>query len=521
MSAVFAGKYTFESTNTSGERYFLTIVSQGSYLVPSVTAAEVASGEAVILYLTTSGNYLVCLPTAGPAPGPLNLTWCSGLASLGILVGTPDPASASEIAISGLDGPSTWSVLDTKSDEWAQLGYIPHPPIACLTYGAGDGYLTTLSSELVSPGYADVLEAKQARGADFSYADLSGLDFAGVDLTGADFSYANLDGTSFRQATLAETVFVGASLDATDLTGANLSGAVFRGANLTKLIWGTGVSAAGADLSNCIMSGCVIGSLSTRGDLSGGSNFSGADMSGANLSNTDLNSAVLLGANLTGADLSFSDLTGARLGGTAGTAAAVLAYAIMQNVTLDQADLFAVDFSFANLSGAGTTINSAATLQQANFSNAYLAGLSFQNSNLQGAVFDAACLVNVNFTGAQLGPPGDGGMAASLAATCLQGANFSRAVLSGTNLANAAVATAPGSIPVRYCTSFGPIPPPPGDEPLNFQATSGLDATTLTPTTICPNGSTFAAGLAKGTSITELLAAPQGPQSWLCAGCMG
>jgi uncharacterized protein YjbI with pentapeptide repeats len=287
------------------------------------------------------------------------------------------------------------------------------------------------------------------------------------------------------------------------------------GLNLSSVIWGTGISAIGTHFENSVLVGCTIGSCSATANLSG-SFFTGADLSGADLTGANLNSAYLSGANLTGATLDSADLTQATLGGSSTDPPAVLACALMTNGILTQANLFGVNFAGATIYGYETKLNSAATLEEADFSNAYLEGISFNGSNLKGARFDGACLLGADFTSAVLTASAASGMSASFVAACLPGAIFTGAQLAGTSFANAAVSFAPSEFQVRYCTAKGLSDP----EVINEgDPTKDLDAA-LQPTTICPNGSTLAANQALGIGLTAMLTAPGAPTSWSASACL-
>jgi uncharacterized protein YjbI with pentapeptide repeats len=522
--AVFAGKLGFRSTNADGTQYYLTgYLSTGIPPTPSVSAPSLGAQQTVTLYATADDAYLVALLVPGATTGTITVAWCVGQPEMLLVTTTSDPDEAQPITIDGLDqATSTWSIAAPTGGGTVTLGYIPAPSRSPLVYlqGAPAGFLTTLANEPVTPGYAAITAAGAApANADFTYADLSGLDFSGIDLTGADFTGANLAGTDFSGATLTGATFTGAALDGTSFSGATLRDAVLAGTDLTTVTWGRALAASGADFSGCTAVGTTL-SAGTGADLSGAS-FVGADLGRAGLVGANLSSATMYGANLTGANLSSANLDSSRLGGSEDQAPAVLAYVVMANATFDQADLFGVDCSFATIYGAETTLGQAATLQLANFSNAYLEGISFASSNLQSAIFDGACLVNVDFTGAKLDAPSSGFAAASLVATCLQGATFTSAVLGQANLANAAISSGDGSLPVRYCSTAGIFPPTAGKAmPLDYPATTALDETTLAPATICPNGSTYAANLARGVTLAQMLDAAGAPTSWSPAACL-
>lgn len=515
----FAGKFAFQATNATGEQCFLTAyVARGASAMPSVSAPAHTASENLVVYELAGGGYVVSMLVAGVSPGTVDVLWCVGLDSMLYLVTTAEQADAEELQISGLDAAqSTWSI--SYEGDWVALAYVPPSPptnpTAYLVYAVGnlgEGRLTALANVPVTPGYTAIMSAGSAPpGADFTYADLSGLDFGGADLTGCDFTGATLSGASLAGATLTGATFTAAALDDVDFSGATLTGADFAGTNLSTVTWGSALSAAGADFTGCVMVATASGSVLAGADLSGAT-LVGADLSRVDLTGADLSSAALYGANLTAANLTSAVLTSAQLGASGGWPSAVLSYATMSGVSADLADLSGVDCSYATLNGATTGLDQAATLQQANFANAYLKGISFAGSNLQGAVFDGACLVDVDFTRADLSAPAGGLSAASLVSTCLQGAVFTSADLTGANLANAAVSTADGTVPVRFCSTDGPIPPAAGHAfPLSCKITTSLDETTLMPTTICPNGTTYAANVATGVTLAEMLSAPGAP----------
>ena len=446
-----------------------------------------------------------------------DVAWCVGQPDLLYLITATDQARAQEIAITGLgDAQSTWTIEDDGNE--VGLRYMTTDPawMAYMDYaiGSNDGWYTTLANTPITPGFDTTTATGQCIDGDFSYADLAELSFAGIDLTGCDFSFANLSGASFSAATLTDANFEGATLDDVDLSGATLTGATFTGSNLSSVTWGSPVAAGGADFTDCAFGGpTVVAQLASAGFS--GANFTGADLSGANLASADLSSATLYGANLTGSAPA-SPISSARLGGS-GEHAAILSYAVMPNVVVDDANLQGVDFSFATINSAQTTSADAATAGEL---RQRLPRGGLVRLNLQGAVFDGACLVMVDFTDADLSAPVGGTSAASMVGACLQGATFTGAVLTQTNLANAAVSTAAGNIQTSYCDPALTTP-----WPLHYSQATALDAAVLTPTTVCPNGSTYAANLRMGVPLSAMLQAPGWPQppparSWAPVACL-
>jgi uncharacterized protein YjbI with pentapeptide repeats len=519
MPGTFAGKFAFRSTNRSGSTCYLTShIDQGTVL-PSVSAPALTNSEKVILYAQPDGGYGVVLVVSAPFTGVISLAYLKGQPDLGFVTTDPAAANAQELRISPFGAvEGSWSIYDTNKDVWTELAYVVGSQMALLVYSDmsdGTPLQTSLLGVALTPGYAELASSKHGVQTDLRYTDLSGLDLRGVDFTGADFTGAVLTGTKLGGAVLASAILTGATMTRTDLTGAKLGGAVMSGLDLSSVVWGTGISAAGAHFKGSLLVGCTIGSANATANLSK-ADFTGADLSGANLTGANLNSAQLCGANLTGATLDSADLTLASLGGSPNDPPAILAYALMGNGTLTNANLFGVNFTAATIYGGETKLNSAATLEQADFSNAYLEAISFNGSNLKGARFDGACLIGTDFTGAVLTASGGSAMPVSFAGACLPGAVFTNAQIAGANFANAAISFAQGSFPVSYCTAMGLI----GPVPINCGPTAGLDLTTLQPATICPNGSTRAANDALGFGLTAMLTAKGAPTGWTAAACL-
>lgn len=332
------------------------------------------------------------------------------------------------------------------------------------------------------------LETADLEGLALYGTTVPGIDLSGKTLGAVNAAWAVLNGARFQDARLEGARFLSAELRDAYFSGARLQGAVFEHAT---------------DFEDTLAT-----------DLTG-ARFSQADLSGASLRGSLLARAVLSAANLAGADL-----TGAQLGGVEGSAAANLSYAYMGNAKLDRANLFGVSFAYATLFGASASVTETATMELADFSNAYLAGIDLTGADLRGARLAGACLVNVRLTNAVLTPAALGTVVASLAGATLQGADFTGAQLDRADLTNAAVAFADGQISVRYCDELKtPFPPPPDAMPLRHGPTVGLDLSTMGPETQCPNGFTVAENEAAGRTLQEMLTSPTAPTSWYATQC--
>ncbi|MBC7570098.1 MAG: GNAT family N-acetyltransferase [Spirosoma sp.] len=517
----FNGKYTFLSTNSVGPQLYLTSSSSSGMTYPTVSAVQATEIERWITYLNNDGSLTIQM-------GDNYLL--SAEESVGWVTGTTDQAKAYPFRLVVQPGGELLSleIYITDTSQWQPVRYgfsntVPTYlvfPIAGGNTPNGTSY-TTFTPILITPSLATIQQSKNAKGFDFQNVDLTGADLSQVDCTGADFTNAILDGVNFSGATLADARFIGASFNQTNLSGAILDGANFSGVNLSTAQWGQAISAQRTSFVGSTVVGCRIGSGSPgvnanfdQADFTGAV-FTGSDLSYAVLTDTTLIDAVFVGAILQG--VNFSQ---AQLGGLSKTAAADLSYAYLPNVNFTKANLFGVSFAFASLFGASSSLSNAATLEQTDFSNAYLEGINLAGASLQGAKFNHACLVNVNFTTANLSPTLDGSTITSLVDACLQGSIFSQANLSNVDLTNATVAPVRGHLNVRYCNQHsGPFPPPPDVEPLNYSPTVGLDLTSMSARTICPNGLTVAANQQLGHSLQQMLSVTSPATQWVPVSC--
>lgn len=518
---LFNGKYTFLSANTTGQRRYVTPSASYGRTYPTVSAPRATDQERFIVYLNSAGNLLIQMG---------ELDYLSALEELGWVIANPSVRQAYPLKwVEQGHGQVSLHILSTTG-QWLPVRYgldtilpylvFPIPGQAAAPADRDTYY--NFSRQTITPPLAVIQQQKSARGLDLRHVDLTGADLTEVDCTGADFSNAILDDVDFTHAHLNGAVFVGASLNGTKLCGATLDGADFTGTNLSKADWGQGIRARGTKFVDCVAVDCKIGSSdpNLEADFTG-ADFTGADFSSSNFSYARLQGATLIGGVFGGAIFHQTDFTSAQLGGVANSAAANMAFAYMPNVIFDKANLFGASFAFATVFGASTRMADTATMEQADFSNAYLAGVNLSGATLRGVKFSNACLVNVNLTEADLTPTLSGSITSTLDGACLQGAVFTQAKLNGADLTNATVGFDKGSIRVRYCNPLtgGPFPPPPDFEPLNYSPTESLDLTTMTNDTVCPNGLTVAANQAQHNNLQVMLSTAHPRTEWLPVQC--
>lgn len=520
---LFFGKYTFQSTNPTGPKMFLTSSSSQGQAYPVVAAPSVTEIEKCILFQNSEGSLTIQMG---------DLFFLSGIASVGWVVGNSSSDQATPMRMIDQDnGQVSLEILPAGQTRWLPVRYSVNVQLPYLVFpidgndpkDTGIEAFFNFALTTVTPSLATIQSSKNAQGFDFRRVDLSHADLSGVNCTGADFTGAILESTNFTGATLTKAIFIGASLDKTDFSGATLDGAFFTGTDVSNVIWGTAISAKGAHFNNAVGIGCKIGSADP--DLH--ADFTHADFTGAVFTKSDFTNAYMNEATLIGgavfesAIFEGADFTSAQLGGLDNTAAAKMPYTFMPNVIFTKANLFGVSFAFASIFGASTQISDAATMEQADFSNAYLEGIDLTGATLQGAKFDNACMVGVNLTKAHLSPTLSGSVASSLVGACLQGANFTDSDLSSADLTNATVAFSQGTLNVRYCNPAvnGPFPPPPDYEPLNYSATQGLDLTTMSAETVCPNGLNVAGNQLQHHSLQQMLTTADPKREWVPVSC--
>ena len=407
-------------------------------------------------------------------------------------------------------------------------------------------------------------------GADLTGANFSGAivqqsereDLRPTDFTGANLSNACLAGMVFK----GRTYFTYADISCADFSRNDLSGGLaifgpsplkidpassckpaFRGsvmhcefvADWPRLDLGAGNGSKGADLHACAtqlagirLDGAMLDGVNLAGAVLDGASLAGASLKKANLDNAslqctpdqcvDLHNANLQGATLIGANLSGASLHQAVLSGETGSPAADLSSAHLRNVNLSFAQLTGANFTGANFYGTyygkclpsdkgftkGCATAYGATMTDTTFTNAYLYGVNFGATAINGARFDGAVLVAADFSAAAIGT-GSNGARTSFNGAWLQGTNLDRAAsLRDADLSNAYLdfrprgnqlyLLLPGSTYNRHaCDAGGCKPPSPADVcvSLSYPESSVPGSNN---SIICPDGSPASASAGCG-----------------------
>jgi len=262
-----------------------------------------------------------------------------------------------------------------------------------------------------------------------------GLNLSYRDLTGLSFAGADLSDVDFRGANLSYANFDGMTLTNVDLTDAIMVGTSLANADLrTASILGL---RTGALMGNPLL---PTGYAVRRQHIVGPQvNLFGARLQNLDLSNLDLSDSNLSGANLTGANLTNTDLSGANL-----------VRANATNTNLTRTELLRANLSRANLTGAD--------LSQSNLEDTDMAGVTVTNARFANAVLSGVKSGRIVGTPASL--PNDyairdgyfvGTQAnltnAELTDVNMNGINLSRATLNGLKSRNV---TGTPLLPSRY-----------------------------------------------------------------------
>ena len=380
-------------------------------------------------------------------------------------------------------------------------------------------------------------------GANFSNSLFEGAQFQNVNLTNAVFTGCTFKPsangvTDLSGAILDHTCFLGAQLDSVNLQYATFKATDFTNATLFASDFGPMMtiqpspdslrtkfvntitdynhfpisSWPAAYWSYTDLTGSAISGLNSQNFSFKNKDISWAILDSLDFTNFDFTNCTLTGASLSATTLNYANMTGCKLDRAKLVSAKmnhVQLYkasfynqaftgrsADLSGVTMNDADLTACNFSYANMRGAiltgstadscnfnnanfesgdsynvatlnGTTLSHssfiAAHLNGVNISNAYivngdfsgkltLLGTNFSYSTMPGANFDQAMLQGVLFTGAilqqahftnttMMKPPG-GGSGVDLSCSQLGGADFTNATVLQANFSDAVMPVA-------------------------------------------------------------------------------
>ncbi len=425
----FTGKLRFQTTNPTGQKYYLSYTTKGGQTVPTLSATSTDSTTFWTTYDAGNGSSYV-VSNAG-----LFLAVQAGN-NLAVLVADDTQAAPITLAPGPMAGQVVWTWYDPVAkatlDAYYQLGTGLPTTLSFLQAG-GASVLSALARTVTTPGLSTILSGRSAVGYDLTGVNLSAVNLAGVNCSQAHFDDAVLGGTS--------------------LSGATLTNASFTGVDLTTIIWGHDISAAYANFGDTIGVGMTVpstGGTSGKRATFDSASFSGADWSGCNLAGASLHGSFVAGANFSGATLTGANLY-ALQGGKSndGTVPGVdFSYAYMPDANFEAANLNGANLSHAQIYELFTgAVLRNANLTETDFSQADLSAASFGGlaSLIAGTSFDGAILFQASFDGVTLGLSTNG-MPVSMVGAWLENATFSNAPLSGVRMSGARVAVAAGQV---------------------------------------------------------------------------
>jgi uncharacterized protein YjbI with pentapeptide repeats len=263
------------------------------------------------------------------------------------------------------------------------------------------------------------------RGESVAGMDLAGVDLSKADMHGADLTDCYLEFANLSGADLTGAKFKGAIAAHVDFSGARLAQADFSGANVGKSSF-VDAKGAGADFSDAVLS-----EASFEGSAFPGAKFGGGQMMKVNFSNADLSDAelkvpLLMDCRLDGLKLNGASIHRAIVMGGSGQgldlSGAKGEALLFVNVDLDRLRLTGADLAKLRLVGETRARN-------ADFSGARVPGSNLRCIDMEGANFERAMLDGSELSEAKL-------KRARFQGASAQRAHFMSADLEGAKLSN-------------------------------------------------------------------------------------
>ena len=271
----------------------------------------------------------------------------------------------------------------------------------------------------------DVLQ-RLKRGESLARMDLAGVNLAGADLKGADLTEAYLEFADLSGADLSGAKFKGAIASRVNFSGARLAKADFTAANVGKASF-VDAKGEGADFSNAVVSEASFENSAFPGARFGGIQMMNVNLTGADLTGADFKAPLLMDCRLDGAKLNRASIqrlimvggsaVGLDLSGAKGETL------LFVDVDMDKLKLSGAELAKLRLVGGETRARAA------DFSGARVPGSNLRSIDLEGANFERALLDGSDFSEAKLKKARFGGASA-------QRAHFMQTDLEGANLAN-------------------------------------------------------------------------------------
>ena len=369
---VFMGKYVLQSTNTSGNQYYVTALQVSGFWVVAADGSVISDATLWTAYDAGSGSiYLAAengmFVSVDNSDGAVLLASNASAAQILQFSSLPTNVSTSVIATCSRSTPSQEEMFYTVG------GLSPYLLFPLSGHSPPAGVLTSLKVSLITPALSVIQSSLNAVSYDLRAVDLTGANLAGVNCTGAQFQGATLQNTNFA--------------------GANLASAHFAATDIRGVIWGDNIQAAGADFTGSIGCGMVVISTGTPpgGPQATFDNaiFTNADFARASLSNASFVSAIFYNANFSGAVLAGANLSGISAG--------ISSSGSLQPADFSGALLADADFNGAHLEGVAFAGAQMYYVAQGNLNNAFLIGTDLSGADLTGTPFNKSIVQGANF----------------------------------------------------------------------------------------------------------------------------
>ena len=239
-----------------------------------------------------------------------------------------------------------------------------------------------MQSSTLCPGGSGV---SAVPGANLASRNLTQAYLDKTNLAWASFSSGTLTNGTLVASTLTYAIFEHATLTGADFSAADLTGAQFSNTNLTNAVF-SGATITGANFFR---------SHPTATQIYSTTNYQAGDLHGIALDSNSLASWDLSNQNLTGMDLRWCDFTGTNVAG------ATIAQARLNGSNFAADQLYSTaSYKSGNLNG--TTFPE--SVVGWNFAGKDLTHAYFQFSDLTGADFTGAIIVNSAFDYSTLTP---------------------------------------------------------------------------------------------------------------------
>ncbi len=306
---------------------------------------------------------------------------------------------------------------------------------------------------------------------------LVGKDISGAMLGGTDFSNIQMTGANLTQVDFSKTTLTHADLSATALNGAKFVGASAAYITLDCAQF-YGLSSQAKSCGTPVGPTCPTVPVSRAPTAS--ADLTQANFQGASLVNTVFDSATLAGANLSGANAQQASFRNASLEANGNINVTGVLGTGFVGANFQNAHVNYVQFNNTTLAGA--CFDQKTTLNGTSFNGSIMPNVTFDSAVLEGVSFSAAILEGAVFTNTTMKTTPGGGSSVNFSCAQLGGSSFQNAVVLSANFQSAVMPPASACCPETGGGAWC------GTIDINQLAYGAVTYPTLTSAVTCPNG---------------------------------